>query len=431
MGGWLERWLAAFNDPDLGVYKAFVMRTAPTVAPYVDDDLALREVTGGFELIEVEAHGPKAITALVRDRAWDRRSRVTLEAEDDHRLTDIAFASAPAGEMRGRLDQRSAITSAEQKLEQEARAGRLNGAFLVARGATPLLRRAYGVADEVAATENQPATRFCIGSMGKLFTAVAVMQLVETGALRLDAVLRDYLPDYPNAAVADRVTIRHLLTHTGGTGDIFGPAFDGHEGAVAEPQRLVDLYGHRDPAFEPGSRWAYSNYGFVLLGRVLERARGQDFGALLNAQVFQPSAMTATSLRAAEHGGAAIAYTGARATGLKTLQPYVGLPAGGGYSNVDDLQRFVVALQNGTLVRTETLKAMTDPQVTAGAGHWGLGFAIRERNGLRYFGHGGSAPGVNGDLAIFPTYTTIALCNRGHPAATCVADFIGARLPKA
>lgn len=431
MGGWLERWLAAFNDRDLGVYKAFVTQTAPTVVPYVDDDLALREVTGGFELIEVEASGPDAITALVKDMAWDRQSRVTLKAENDRRLTDIAFTGAPAGERRGRLDEASAIGAAQHKLEQEAQAGRLNGAFLVTRGATPLLRMAGGLADEVAATRNQPNTRFCIGSMGKMFTAVAVMQLVETGALRLDAVLREYLSDYPNAAVADRVTIRHLLTHTGGTGDIFGPGFDGLEGASAEPERLLGLYGQRDPEFEPGSRWGYSNYGFVLLGRVLERVRGQDFGALIDAQVFQPSAMTATSLRATDRGGAAIAYTGARATGLKTLPHYIGLPAGGGYSTVDDLQAFVAALRNSRLVRNETLKAMSDPQVTAGAGHWGLGFAIRERNGLRYFGHGGSAPGVNGELAIFPAYTTIALCNRGHPAATCVADFIGARLPQA
>lgn len=430
MRTWLERWLTAFNDPDLGVYKAFVTRTAPTVVPYVDDDLALREVTGGFDLIEVESSGPEAITALVRDRSWDRRSRVRLEAANDRQLTDIGFAGAPAGQTTMRLDEASAIRSAQDKLEYEARAGRLNGAFLVARGETPLLRLASGLADEVATTGNRPDTRFCIGSMGKMFTAVAVMQLVEAGALRLDAALREYLPHYPNAAVADRVTIRHLLTHTGGTGDIFGPAFDGLEGASAAPESLVALYGHRDPEFEPGSRWGYSNYGFVLLGRVLERVRGQDYGALVDAHVFQPSSMVATSLRAADGGRAAIAYTGARATGLKALPRYIGLPAGGGYSTVDDLHAFVASLRKGKLVRPETLKAMSEPQVTAGSGHWGLGFAVRERNGLRYFGHGGSAPGVNGDLAIFPAYTTIALCNRGHPAATCVADFIGARLPQ-
>ena len=142
-----------------------------------------------------------------------------------------------------------------------------------------------------------------------------------------------------------------------------------------------------------------------------------------------PAAMTATSLSAEHAGATATAYVGARTTGLKPLGPYVGLPAGGAYSTVDDLHAFLVALRAGRLVRPETLKAMIQPLVVAGNAHWGLGLAIRERNGLRYYGHGGAAPGINGDMAVFPEFTTIALCNRGHPAAACLADFIGARLP--
>lgn len=430
MRAWLSRWLAAFNDADLAVYQAFVTRVAPTVVPYLDDDLSVREISGGVELIEVETARPDSITALVRDRAWDRRSRVTLQATDDQRLDDIAFAGAPAGAPVPRLDERAALRAVRDKVEREGRAGRFNGAVLVARGEQVLLRDARGLADEASRTANRPDVRFCIGSMGKMFTAVAVMRMVEAGRIRLDAPIRAYIPDYPNAAVADRVTVRHLLTHTGGTGDIFGPGYDGRDGASAEPADLIALYGDRAPLFEPGTRWAYSNYGFVLLGRILERVSGQPYAALVDARVFKPSAMTATSLSASHGGPVATAYAGARATGLKPLGPYVGLPAGGAYSTVDDLHAFVVALRAGRLVRPETLKAMTEPQVVAGSAHWGLGFAIRERNGLRYYGHGGAAPGINGDLAVFPAYTTIALCNRGHPAAACLADFIGTRLPE-
>lgn len=429
MRRWLRRWLAAFNDADPGVYKTFVTRTAPTVLPYVDDDLSVRETTGGFELVGVETATPDSITALVKDRAWSRRSRVSLQASDHQRLDDIAFAGASGGEVIPRLNEPTAATAVRDKMGREGRAGRLSGAVLVAQGERVVLRTAQGVADEASRRANRPNTRFCVGSMGKMFTAVAIMQMVEAGLIRLDAPIRDYIPDYPNAGVADRVTIRHLLTHTGGTGDIFGPDYDGRAGASTDPADLVRLYGHRDPQFEPGSRWGYSNYGFVLLGRVLERVRGQPYAELVDAQVFRASSMAATSLGATHVGATATAYTGARSTGLKALAPYVGLPAGGGYSTVEDLHAFVVALQTARLVRPETLKAMIDPQVVAGASHWGLGFAIRQRNGLRYYGHGGSAPGVSGDLAVFPAFTTIALCNRGHPAAVCVADFIGARLP--
>ena len=429
MQGWLRRWLAAFNDPDLRAYKAFVQQTAPSVTPYVDDDLAVREATGGFDLVEVETVEADSLTARVKDRAWERVSRVTLRASDDRRLEDIAFAGAPPAGPMPRLDKPAALAVIRDKIEQERRHGRISGAVLVADGDGAVLRVSGGTADEATGEANAPETRFCIGSMGKMFTAVAVMQLVEASRVWLDAPIRTYIPDYPNAAVADRVTIRHLLTHTGGTGDIFGPAYDGHEGKSGEPGDLIRLYGARDPVFEPGERWGYSNYGFVLLGRILEVVRERPYAALVDEQIFGPADMAATSLGFAHDRTTAIAYTGARATGLRPLAAYVGSPAGGGYSTVDDLHGFVSSLRRGRFVRPDTLGAMAEPLVVAGASHWGLGFAIRERNGLQYFGHGGSAPGVSGDLAVFPAFTTITLCNRGHPSAGCLADFVGVRLP--
>ncbi|HYE47261.1 MAG TPA: serine hydrolase [Caulobacter sp.] len=429
LAGWLDRWLAAFNDPDLRVYQRFVQANAPTVIPYLDDDLAVRETTGGFELLASELTAPGEITALVRDRAWDRRSKVVLQVSGAERLEDISFAPAPAGDPTPRLDESGALRAAKQQFERQGRAGRLSGAVLVASGESVLLRAAYGLAEEAARTANTPGTRFCIGSIGKMFTAVAVMQAVEEGVIRLEAPVRDYLPDYPNAAIADRVTVRQLLTHTGGAGDVFGPDYDGHEGSSAEPEYLIGLYGRRDPAFEPGSRWGYSNYGFVLLGRILEVVRRRPYAAVVGDQVFRPAGMEATSLNSAHAAPTAIAYTGARPRGLKALRPYVGLPAGGGYSTIGDLHAFIGALRNGVLLRQATLVRMTEPLVRAGASHWGLGFAIRTRNGQRYFGHGGSAPGISADLAIFPRFATVVLCNRGHPAAVCAADYVGGRLP--
>lgn len=429
MQGWLARWMDAFNDDDLRVYADFVRTTAPSVTPYLDDDLAVREATGGFDLIEARYDAANAVTAVVRDRAWDRRSQLKLTASDEARLDDIAFMGAPAGGGITRLDEATALGVIHAKIDRERDAGRFSGAALVARGSDILVRQAGGIADEASGAANTPQTRFCIGSMGKMFTAVAVMQLVETGRIRLDDTLADLLPDYPNRTLAERVTIRHLLTHTGGTGDIFGPDYDGRQGSTAEAADLVGLYGARDVTFEPGSRWGYSNYGFVLLGRVLEVVRETPYGAIIGEQVFDPCGMASTSLAFTHIQPTAVAYTGARATGLKALPAYVGLSAGGAYSTVDDLAAFVAALQSGRLIAPDTLKAMTTPVVVAGTSHWGLGVAIRERNGLRYFGHAGSAPGVSGDLAIFPDYATITLCNRGHPAAACLADFMGARLP--
>lgn len=425
---WLKRWLGAFNSPDLFVYKRFIEANAPTLVPYIDDDLAVREVTGGFELLSVEETGAGEITALVGDRAWERRSKVTLTVDGAGKLADIAFAGAPGAEGVARLDEAAALAAIGAKLEGEAVAGRFSGALLIARGDNPLLSATGGFADEQATVPNGTPTRFCIGSMGKLFTAVAVMQLVEQGRVGLADPLLKHLPDFANRALAGRVTVEMLLTHTGGTGDIFGPEYEA--GQVKTVADAVRLFGAREPAFEPGSRWGYSNFGFVLLGAIVEQAAGQPYEAVFRERIFGPAGMAATSQRFASDRPTALPFTGARATGLKALTPYEGLPAGGGYSTAEDLHRFAIALQNGSLVKPQTLVAMITPKVKAGARQWGLGVAIGTRNGLAYWGHGGAAPGVNGDLAVYPGHTAVVLCNRGHPAATVVAEYAGARLPE-
>ncbi|MFY0540693.1 serine hydrolase domain-containing protein [Nannocystis pusilla] len=396
--------------------------------PYVDDDLGVREVTGGFELLRSQMTGPQEITAWVKDRAWDRRSKVVLTAAGPDRLDDIAFAGAPAEETFSRLDEAAALAATEAKLGEEARAGRFNGAVLVARGEQVLLRVGHGSADDSRAVPVTPSTRFCIGSMGKMFTAVAIPQLVEQGRVDLADALAKHLPDYANRSLAERVTVEMLLTHTGGTGDIFGPQYDANADALKTPAELVRFYGAREPVFEPGSRWGYSNYGFVLLGAILERVTGKPYDAVVQERIFGPAGMQATSPSFASARATAIPYTGAGATGRKALPPYAGLPAGG-YSTVEDLHAFVVALRRGALVSAATLAAMTEPRVVAGTSHWGLGVAVRSRNGATFYGHGGGAPGVNGELAIYGDYATVVLCNRGHPAAVNVAEFIGVRLP--
>lgn len=430
---WLERWLAAFNADDVRVYRDFVEAHAPSVAPYLDEDLGVRESTGGFELLGYEIPAGGEITARVKDRNWDRFSTVTLTAGGAGVLDDIAFSGAqpPAGFAIERLGEIDALFALAGKLQTETAAGRFSGSVRVARDGAALFERAGGMADAARGEEASPATRYCIGSMGKMFTAVAVMQLVERGRISLTDTLGTHLPSYRNRDLASRVTIEHLLTHTGGTGDIFGPDYEARKDGLRTPMDLVRFYEDRGPAFEPGSRWGYSNYGFVLLGAVVEQVTATSWDVWFAEHVFRPAGMSATSPTFAAPQATARPYAGASQTGLKPLTPYEGLPAGGGYSTTGDLLAFVDGLQNGVLVSAGTLAAMTTPRIQAGSRHWGLGFSIQRRNGALCYGHGGSAPGVSGDLAVYPAsgYRTVVLSNRGHPAAANVAEFIGARLP--
>ena len=127
-----------------------------------------------------------------------------------------------------------------------------------------------------------------------MFTSVATLQLVEAGKLALDDPIGKHLPDYPNKDVASKVTVRHLLTHTGGTGDIFGPEFDQNRLKLRGHSDYVKLYGSREPLFDPGARYEYSNYGFVLLGALIEAVSGESYYDYVREHVFRPAGMTAT-----------------------------------------------------------------------------------------------------------------------------------------
>ena len=428
---WLERWLAAFNSRRAGTYADFVRAHIPTLVPYLDDDLGLREATGGFTLLRSEETAPREITAWLRDRNWDRFSKAVLTIGAD-RIDDLSFLPAPppAGFTVRRRSEREALAELRGKLRAEAAGGRFSGAVLVAKGGTVLFREAYGARSVAPAVAVTAHTRFCIGSMGKMFTAVSALQLIQDGELRLTDTVAALLPSYPDTPLARQVTVEHLLTHSGGTGDFFGADYDAHQAQLRTPGDFVRRFGKRDTLFPPGSRWGYSNFGFILLGAIVEELSGKSWDAYLDAHVFKVAGMRSTSA-VATGPNTAQPCTGAAETGLKPLPYYVGLPAGGGYSTLDDLQRFAVALSERRLLDAAHLDLLTRARIAAGSAHWSLGLRVGARNGAPYYGHGGSAPGVNADFAIYPDsdYRTVVLSNRGHPHAVNVADFIGARLP--
>src|SRR5688572_11306317 len=199
-------------------------------------------------------------------------------------LTLLVGAACAAGEPAASApaDAQAAVDSAfvaalRARLKADTEAGQFSGAVLVTRDGRTLFEGAYGLADRERGVPNTPLTQFRTGSMYKMLTAVATLQLVQAGALRLDAPLGTYLPDYPNADVASRVTPHHLLTHTGGTGDIFGPLFTANRLELRTTGDYLRLYGTRSLQFAPGSQHVYSNYGFMLLGALIERAGGKSY----------------------------------------------------------------------------------------------------------------------------------------------------------
>src|SRR5687768_4718337 len=186
------------------------------------------------------------------------------------------------------------VAAVRAQLNGATQAEQFSGAVLVTRDGQTLFEGAYGFADRERNVPNTLNTQFRVGSMNKMLTAVAAMQLVQAGTLRLEGALGTYIPDYPNADMASKVTIHHLLTHTGGTGDIFGPAFNANRLELRDPEDYLQLYGTRGLQFTPGTQWVYSNYGFVLLGAIIERVTGTSYDDYVAANVLTPAGMTAT-----------------------------------------------------------------------------------------------------------------------------------------
>jgi CubicO group peptidase (beta-lactamase class C family) len=397
-------------------------------------------MSGGFDLKKIEESTPTKIVALVQERGSDQFVRFTLEvdAAEPHQITRLTLqgTARPAEFALPKLSESELITALKKQMDAMS-ADRFSGAVLVAKNGKTVFAQAYGLADREKKTPNTVKTRFRLGSMNKMFTAVGTLQLVQSGKLDLKAPFGNYLTDYPNKDVASKVTIEQLLSHTGGTGDIFGPQFDKQRLELKTLQDYVKLYGNRAAEFDAGSRWQYSNYGFLLLGVIIEKVSGQSYYDYVRDHIYKPAGMTGTASEpedqmVADRSAGYTRFGGGDLQPNTNTLPYRGTSAGGGYSTVEDLSKFATALQEHKLLNAQYTEMLTSGKVdTPMGGKYAFGFIDANINGTRCFGHGGGAPGMNGELKICPGpgYVVAVLANLDPPAASRVADFITNRLP--
>jgi len=429
-----QKRLKAFNAGDVAALEAFKKAHEPEMN--VQQELAFRQMTGGFEVLRVDGNGPDEVTVILREQDGDRVGSMGLRLDKEQRVERFhltPMAVVPAELMPARVSEDVAWERLVQKAERFVTNEQFAGTFAVGRDGQVRRTRSWGESDRERGTKNDVNTRFRVGSMYKMFTAVAVLRLVEQGRISLDASLKTYLPDYPNAALADAVRIRHLLTHTGGTGDIFTAEYNAQRESIREHADYLRLFGARATDFVPGSDESYSNYGYVLLGAVIERVSGQSYHAFVQEHVFKPAGMQNTGAEPEEKArdGISIGYTQSENGWVdnRNLLPWRGTAAGGGYSTVGDLLRFGDALLKGRLLSAKTLAEATHAQAPSGI--YGFGFQLGGDGDTRQFGHSGGAEGMNGALRIYPATgdVVVALGNIDPPAAEALVEYYGNRMP--
>lgn len=329
-----------------------------------------------------------------------------------------------------------AFRELDLEIARRAADGSFSGAVSIEREGARFAR-AVGEADAGRKLPIGVDTRFRFGSMGKMFTAVAIAQLAQAGKVGFEEPLGKYLPDYPNVEMA-RATLHQLLTHTAGAGDIFGPEFMERRAQLRELRDYVALFGSRAPAFPPGSRHQYSNYGYILLGRVIEAVSGQSYDTYVREHVFAPADMKSTDNQpeTAQVSGLAIPYASRPGEPLRSALdtlPWRGTSAGGGYSTVGDLQKFAEALLAYRLLDPAHTRLVLAGKVDTPRPGLRYAYGFEEATlpgGLRRIGHGGGAPGMNGVLSIYPDLgcVVVVLANRDPPSAMAIDRFIAERI---
>jgi CubicO group peptidase (beta-lactamase class C family) len=438
-GRQFAHWLEVFNRGQRDELQKFLKENDPEAA--IDRQMEFRRMTGGFEFKKVEESAPAKLTGIVKERDSDNIARFTLEVDPapPHKFKQFGLELIPPppdSPAPARLSESEAIAALQTEIQKQTADDRFAGAVMIAKRNKLVFSGAYGPADRENHVPNRLDTRFRIGSMNKMFTAAAVLQLAQAGKLKLSDPIGKYLADYPNKEMAAKATVHHLLTHTGGTGDIFGPDFEKNRLTLRTLASYVALYGKRPPEFEPGARFDYSNYGFILLGVLVEKVSGQSYYDYVREHIFQPAGMTRTDSLPEEEkvDGRSVGYMykdGKWQSNNDTL-PVRGTSAGGGYSTVADLANFANAVMEHKLLDAEYTELLTTGKVERGpGGKYAYGFSDSSAGGVRWLGHGGGAPGMNGDLRFSPDsgYIVAVLANLDPPAATRIADFIAARLP--
>ena len=320
----------------------------------------------------------------------------------------------------------------ERLFRDYAGSDRPGASVLVLRGDDVVVRQSYGMADLESAVSATPQTNYRLASVTKQFTAAAILGLAARGALSLDDSVRKWLPSLSRDC--DGVTIEHLLTHTSGLADYEDLIPPASETQVHDHDVLHLLASHRQTYFAPGTGWRYSNSGYALLALIVESVTRLPFAECLHNEVFEPIGMAST---VAHREGTSVVdrraygYSRAGDRWIRTDQDRTSavLGDGGVYSSIDELAKWLIALDRGAFATAAEPRVATD---TAGV-RYCYGWRISEHRGRRAVHHTGESIGFRNALLRLPEerLSVVVLTNRneGEPMDLAIelADLVAPR----
>ncbi|MCW5622141.1 MAG: beta-lactamase family protein [Burkholderiales bacterium] len=366
------------------------------------------QARGGMEVVELQETVPLRIEAIVQQPYSEERWQVTVEVEAavPHRVETLLVGRTALPVLAPPSDDQSAADAIADYAEKLAARDLFSGAVLVAHHGEVLAQRAVGLANRDFGIPNTLETRFNVASLTKSWTGVAIAQLVEAGVLSFEDTVAKYIA-YPDAQSAERIRIKHLLSHTGGLLSYFTEELDR---TARHHIRTVDDYlalsKDQKPAFEAGSRWQYSNTGMVLLGKIIEIVTGQTYFDYVERNVLAPAGMSRSGFLYYDQVNENLAVGYGKTWSLdgptvvnSLYENFVGgCPAGCGCATVGDVFRFAEALKAGKLVSPAMTELLTTAKPELNSPDYGYGFGIHPQRAL--YGHSGGLLGVSANLDI-------------------------------
>lgn len=412
-GKTFAEFLKAFNTGNLETLKQF-HRKHGNPEDNADQDVGAFNQVGALTLQSVASSTETEIAVIVKGSKADRWLKFTfgVEANPPHPITDIRVqpAEAPGGEKpkpaSGAKNEKELLQELSAWIDKQAAEDKFSGAVLIAKNGQPVFQKAVGLANKETKTPNRTDTKFNLGSINKIFTQIAINQLIEQGKLAWDDKLGKLLPDYPNTDAKSKVTLRHLVGMQSGIGDFFGPKFESTpKTKIRSINDYLPLFASEALAFEPGTKRAYSNGGYIVLGAIIEKVTGQSYYDYVREHIFKPAGMANTDSFFSDSKTSNLAEgyrrndKGEQVNNVDT-RPGRGSSAGGGYSTTEDLLKFSIALLGNKLLSADATK-----RIVGG----GIGVA-------------GGAPGINSELEIDPSsgYTIVVMGNYDPPNAADV-----------
>ncbi|NSW93122.1 MAG: serine hydrolase [Bacteroidales bacterium] len=288
----------------------------------------------------------------------------------------------------------------DQLLSEQFRPGEPGCAAIVARKGQIIYHKAFGMANLELDVPMKPDMVFRIGSITKQFTAVAILQLMEQGKLKLDDEITRFIPDYPTHG--HKITIEHLLTHTSGIKSYTSlPEYLTFSRQDLKPEEIIDIFKNKPMDFAPGTRWSYCNSGYFLLGYIIEKVSGKTYREYIEENFFKPLNMTSTCYgddsKIIKNRASGYQPSGDKTVNSDFVSMLIPYSAGAIQSTVGDLFKWNQALHSYKVISKESLeKAHTEYKFPGGEGAgYGYGWFISQLQGSRSIEHGG---GINGFL---------------------------------